>query len=66
MDLDERGPAVGERLTVSVADERLCPRFVGRWIEGVEVEAVARLGPDAPPRGRDPADLERRRRVRTT
>jgi phenylalanyl-tRNA synthetase beta chain len=38
MDFDERGPAIEERLTVSVADERLCPRFVGRWIEGVEVK----------------------------
>ncbi|MEO8273433.1 MAG: phenylalanine--tRNA ligase subunit beta [Chloroflexota bacterium] len=38
MELDERGPGVGERLAVSVADERLCPRFVGRWIEGVQVK----------------------------
>ncbi|HXG27055.1 MAG TPA: phenylalanine--tRNA ligase subunit beta, partial [Candidatus Binatia bacterium] len=27
------------RLRVRVVDERLCPRFVGRWIEGVEVRA---------------------------
>lgn len=38
MDLDERGPAIRERLAVSVGDARLCPRFVGRWIEGVEVK----------------------------
>jgi phenylalanyl-tRNA synthetase beta chain len=37
MDVEEGGPAAQERLTVTVEDERLCPRFVGRWIEGVEV-----------------------------
>jgi phenylalanyl-tRNA synthetase beta chain len=37
IDLVERGPAVADRLTVSVAAESLCPRFVGRWIEGVRV-----------------------------
>jgi phenylalanyl-tRNA synthetase beta chain len=36
-DLDERGPAVAQRLAVAVEDEGLCPRFVGRWIEGVTV-----------------------------
>jgi phenylalanyl-tRNA synthetase beta chain len=34
-DLVEAGPPIEERLTVSVQDERLCSRFVGRWIEGV-------------------------------
>ena len=38
MDLDEHGPGVADRLAISVAEERLCPRFVGRWIEGVEVK----------------------------
>ena len=28
-----------ERLRVRVEDDRLCPRFVGRWIEGVTVAA---------------------------
>ena len=36
-DVRENGPAIAERLTVAVADARLCPRFVGRWIEGVTV-----------------------------
>ena len=31
------GPSTAERLRVRVEDERLCPRFVGRWIEGVRV-----------------------------
>jgi phenylalanyl-tRNA synthetase beta chain len=39
----EDGPPVEERLAVEVADARLCPRFVGRWIEGVDV----RPSPDA-------------------
>ena len=42
-EVTESGPAVGERLTVAVDDDRLCPRFVGRWVEGVEV----RPSPDA-------------------
>ena len=37
VDVEERGPNITERLSVAVADERLCPRFVGRWIEGVDV-----------------------------
>jgi phenylalanyl-tRNA synthetase beta chain len=28
---------VGDRLAVAVDDEHLCPRFVGRWIDGVDV-----------------------------
>jgi phenylalanyl-tRNA synthetase beta chain len=36
-DVEEGGPSVAERLAVSVADTRLCPRFVGRWIDGVSV-----------------------------
>ncbi|MEO5704382.1 MAG: phenylalanine--tRNA ligase subunit beta [Candidatus Limnocylindrales bacterium] len=35
--LDERGPAVADRLAVTVEDAALCPRFVGRWIDGVQV-----------------------------
>jgi phenylalanyl-tRNA synthetase beta chain len=34
-DVVEGGPAVSDLLTVRVEDERLCPRFVGRWVEGV-------------------------------
>jgi phenylalanyl-tRNA synthetase beta chain len=37
MDAAESGTAVADRLTVAVDDERLCPRFVGRWLEGVTV-----------------------------
>jgi phenylalanyl-tRNA synthetase beta chain len=37
LDVAEAGPAIAERLVVQVADDRLCPRFVGRWIEGVDV-----------------------------
>jgi len=33
----ETGPAVGERLDVEVRDPELCPRFVGRYVEGVTV-----------------------------
>jgi phenylalanyl-tRNA synthetase beta chain len=36
-DVVEGGPAIAERLTVAVADQVLCPRFVGRWIEGATV-----------------------------
>ena len=42
-DVEESGPPVGERLSVTVEDDRLCTRFVGRWVEGVEV----RPSPDA-------------------
>jgi phenylalanyl-tRNA synthetase beta chain len=42
-DVEEVGPAVQDLLAVEVADARLCSRFVGRWIEGVEV----RPSPDA-------------------
>ena len=37
IEVAEGGAPVAERLSVTVADEHLCPRFVGRWIEGVEV-----------------------------
>ncbi len=37
IEVDEGTTEVGERLTVSVEDERLCPRFVGRWIDDVVV-----------------------------
>jgi phenylalanyl-tRNA synthetase beta chain len=42
-DVAEAAPAVADRLVVAVEDERLCPRFVGRWLDGVEV----RPSPDA-------------------
>jgi phenylalanyl-tRNA synthetase beta chain len=38
-DVAESGPPVADRLAVTVEDERLCPRFVGRWIEGVRLGA---------------------------
>jgi phenylalanyl-tRNA synthetase beta chain len=37
IEVGEGTVAVEDRLTVAVVDERLCPRFAGRWIEGVEV-----------------------------
>ena len=36
-DVTESGTAVDDRLAVAVEDDRLCTRFVGRWVEGVEV-----------------------------
>ena len=33
----EAGGPVVDRLSVTVDDGRLCPRFVGRWVEGVAV-----------------------------
>ncbi|HTK44551.1 MAG TPA: phenylalanine--tRNA ligase subunit beta [Patescibacteria group bacterium] len=43
IEVAEGNVAVSDRLAVTVDDDRLCPRFVGRWIEGVEV----RPSPDA-------------------
>ena len=43
IEVPEGGVPVTERLVVSADDDRLCPRFVGRWLEGVEV----RPSPDA-------------------
>jgi phenylalanyl-tRNA synthetase beta chain len=37
IEVAESGRPVTERLSVTVDDERLCPRFVGRWIEDVTV-----------------------------
>ena len=37
IEVSEGTAPVADRLAVSVDDERLCPRFVGRWLEGVEV-----------------------------
>jgi len=37
IEVEETGGDVAERLSVEVADERLCPRFVGRWISGVTI-----------------------------
>ena len=42
-DVADAGPSVAEKLVVGIADDRLCPRFVGRWIEGVTI----RPSPDA-------------------
>ena len=36
-DVEESGRPTAERLRVEVMDPVLCPRFVGRWIEGVNV-----------------------------
>src|SRR4029077_18374332 len=33
----EAGDPVADHLSVAVHDERLCPRFVGRWVSGVKV-----------------------------
>ena len=33
------GVAAEDRLALQVEDERLCPRFVGRWVEGVTVRS---------------------------
>lgn len=33
----EEGPPVEELLSVTVEEPSLCPRFVGRWVEGVRV-----------------------------
>jgi phenylalanyl-tRNA synthetase beta chain len=43
IEVAEHGRPATERLAVVVEDDRLCPRFVGRWIESVEV----RPSPDA-------------------
>ncbi|HYK95275.1 MAG TPA: phenylalanine--tRNA ligase subunit beta [Candidatus Dormibacteraeota bacterium] len=37
IEVAEPGEPIESRLTVQVADARLCPRFVGRWIDGVRV-----------------------------
>jgi phenylalanyl-tRNA synthetase beta chain len=37
IEVAETSKPIEQRLTVQVADERLCPRFVGRWIDGVTV-----------------------------
>ena len=57
------GPSTAERLAVDVRDPDLCTRFVGRWVSGVTRRPVARSRPDAPPRRRAAAGLERRRRL---
>jgi phenylalanyl-tRNA synthetase beta chain len=33
----EEGPPVEERLTVRIEEPLLCPRFVGRWVDGVRI-----------------------------
>jgi phenylalanyl-tRNA synthetase beta chain len=33
----EGGPAIEERLRVDVEEAALCPRFVGRWVDGVTI-----------------------------
>jgi phenylalanyl-tRNA synthetase beta chain len=37
IEVAQGGSAVGDRLEVAVDDTHLCPRFVGRWIDGVLV-----------------------------
>ncbi len=37
--LDEQGTPTAEHLSVDVTDPRLCPRFVGRWVDGFVVGA---------------------------
>ena len=37
VELAEAGRPTAERLSVDVQDQALCPRFVGRWVEGVTV-----------------------------
>jgi phenylalanyl-tRNA synthetase beta chain len=36
-EVEETGGPIEDRLVAEVEDERLCPRFVGRWISGVRV-----------------------------
>ena len=54
--------AVADLLAVEVRDPAWCPRFVGRWVDGVTRRPVAGPRPDAPPGGRPAADQQRRRR----
>jgi len=35
--LDEQGTSTADHLSVEVTDERLCPRFVGRYVDGLRV-----------------------------
>ncbi len=35
--VEAAGPGTGDRLAVAVDEQRLCPRFVGRWVSGVAV-----------------------------
>ena len=37
IDVAEAGEPVGDRLSVVIHDQTLCPRFVGRWVSGVTV-----------------------------
>jgi len=37
VNVEETGGPVADHLRVEVEDERLCPRFVGRWISGVRI-----------------------------
>jgi phenylalanyl-tRNA synthetase beta chain len=37
IEVGEGSTPASDRLAISVDDERLCPRFVGRWVEGVEI-----------------------------
>ncbi|MEA2673635.1 MAG: phenylalanyl-tRNA synthetase beta chain [Chloroflexota bacterium] len=39
IEVPETGEPIEGRLSVRVDDERLCPRFVGRWIDGVTVRS---------------------------
>ncbi|HEY4227886.1 MAG TPA: phenylalanine--tRNA ligase subunit beta [Candidatus Limnocylindrales bacterium] len=37
IEIAESGPPIDGLLTVRVEDDRLCPRFVGRWVAGVRI-----------------------------
>ncbi len=37
IEVPESGDATADHLTVEVQDSKLCPRFVGRWVDGVKV-----------------------------
>ncbi|HET9680936.1 MAG TPA: phenylalanine--tRNA ligase subunit beta [Candidatus Limnocylindrales bacterium] len=36
-DVEETGGPIEDHLRATVEDERLCPRFVGRWVSGVRI-----------------------------
>ena len=57
---DSDDPVSGH-LRVEVEEPTLCPRFVGRWVEGRDGRAVAGPRPDAPDRRRPAAGQQRRR-----
>ena len=62
-DVTESGRPTAERLRVEVLDPDLCPRFVGRWVSGVQVGPSPDRGPDAPAGGRPAPGQQRGRRL---